>query len=279
MFYPPLTSLKSSSYGKSSNEFQLAHATSVYIVVLLLLFSAPFNSVLANDAQTNVPENATARSYGDGWTCNVGYRKSNGACAVIIVPEHAYPTYKSYGKGWACKRGYLENNEACNYIKIPANGYLDYGGTRVKCDRGYIKKNKLCKLIKIPDNAYLKESSYEQGWACKRGYLENNEACNYIKIPVNGYLDYNGTRVKCDRGYIKKNKLCKLIKIPDNAYLKESSYETGWTCKRGYEMVNMECNTLRVPENAHISFSGKVWECDKPYTKKQGKCILQMKYR
>lgn len=196
-------------------DFQLAQSTSIYIVAFLLLFLASINSVLANDSPVIVPENATVKSYGDGWSCNVGYREVNGACAMVKVPDHAYPTYKSYGKGWECKRG----------------------------------------------------------------YLSNNDVCNYIKIPVNGYLDYNGIRVKCDRGYYMKNKLCELVKVPDNAYLNESSYEPGWTCERGYQMVKKGCVALKVPENAHIGFSGKSWECDKPYTKKLGKCILQSEYR
>jgi len=160
------------------------------------------------------------------------------------TPENA--TAKSYGSGWNCNPGFRESKGGCATIKIPVNAY--------------------------PTN-----KTYGQGWECKRGFREVNNNCNHIKVPKNGYLDYSGIKVKCDRGYLLVNKTCKAIKVPVNGYLKESSYGSGWTCERGYRANKGACVALKIPENAHIDYSGKAWECNKPYSKKQNNCILQVK--
>ena len=48
----------------------------------------------------SMPENASAKSYGEGWVCNVGYRLvNNDACAAVTAPENAFETNRTYGPG------------------------------------------------------------------------------------------------------------------------------------------------------------------------------------
>ncbi len=182
-----------------------------YILIFLALWTVFPGIAVAKDVSIDVPDNATANSYGEGWSCNIGYRESKGRCAFVKVPANAYPTNKTYGQGWQC-----------NY-----------------------------------------------------GFREMNKTCNLVKVPNNGYLDYSGVRVECNRGYQMVNELCVVITVPVNAYLEKTSYGPGWKCERGYRVENAACVALKVPENAHIGYSGKAWECNKPYIKSQGKCILQ----
>jgi hypothetical protein len=190
------------------------HFTSVHALFFLSLWVSTPNLVFAKDATNDTPDNATAKSYGNGWNCNKGYRESKGACATVKVPVNAYPTNKTYGQGWECKRGFQQFNNTCKHIKVPENGYLDYSGIKVQCNRGYRLLNKTCEAIKVPANGHLEESSYGPGWKCERGYRANNKGA---------------------------------------------------------------CIALKIPENAHIGYSGKSWECDKPYFKNQNDCILPVK--
>jgi len=194
-----------------NNEHAQLRLKSVYTLLLLSLSVPGF--VYAKDTADEIPENATMNAYIDGWSCNLGYRESAGACAAVKVPDNAYPTNKSYGQGWECKRSFKKVNNICTKVKVPVNGYLDYSGVRVKCDRGYQMNNKNCVFIQVPKNGFLQPSSYGPGWSCERGYRENEG----------------------------------------------------------------ECIALNVPENAHIGYSGKVWECNEPYTKKNNNCILPLK--
>ena len=162
------------------------------------------------------------------------------------VPKNATANTKSYGNRWNCNKGYRESKGACTTIKVPTNAY--------------------------PTN-----KTYGQGWECKRGFREVSGTCIHITVPENGYLDYSGITVKCDRGYLLVNKTCEAIKVPANGYLVESSLGSGWTCERGYRADKGACIALKIPENAHIGYSGKAWECNKPYIKKQNNCILSVK--
>ena len=197
-------------YKMALDGLQRTRVISAYILIFLSLWATAPNLVYAKGVSNGMPENASAKSYGDGWNCNIGYRENKGACTALKIPANAYPTNKTYGQGWECKRSYREINETCDYIKVPKNGYLDYSGIRVKCNRGYLMVKKTFEVINVPANGYLEESSYGPGWTCERGY-------------------------RADKG---------------------------------------ACIALKIPENAHIGYSGKVWECDKPYTKKQNNCIL-----
>ncbi len=66
-------------------------------LILLPIFIGLPCHALAQAPPGGVPENAQARSYGTGWSCNLGYRESDGACAAIDIPEFAYATNRSYG--------------------------------------------------------------------------------------------------------------------------------------------------------------------------------------
>jgi len=214
LYFFAKSSINLKVYKISLNGLQRTRVISTYILIFLSLWVTTTPSlVFAKGASNDIPENASAKSYGDGWNCNKGYRKSKGVCAAIVVPANAYPTNKSYGQGWECKRSYREVDNTCNYIKVPEHAYLDYSGVKVKCDRGYLMVKKKCEVIKVPANGYLEESSYGPGWKCERGY-----------------------------------------RVGDGA-----------------------CIALKIPENAHISYSGKAWDCNKPYTRQQNSCILPAK--
>ena len=172
----------------------------------------------------------------------------------ILVPNHALSngvsdgvpensSVKSYGGGWSCNPGYRENK----------------GG---------------CAAVKVPENAYPTNKTYGNGWLCKHGFREISNTCMLIMVPENGYIDYSGLRVKCDRGYLLLDDACVEIKVPANAYLMDSYYGPGWTCERGYQALKGACVALNIPENAHIGFSGKVWDCNKPYIERRGSCYL-----
>lgn len=177
-----------------------------YILIFLLAIVPGF--VFADETPEKIPENATAKSYGGGWSCNKGFRESKGGCIAIRIPENAYPNNKSYGPGWECKRGFREAGETCKRINVPVNGYLDYSGMTVKCNRGYLMVDKTCKAIKVPVNAYLNESSYGTGWTCERGYRVERGACVALKIPENAHIGFSGKTWECNRPYIRQLDNC-----------------------------------------------------------------------
>ena len=179
-----------------------------------------------------------------GATPSSVFAKGNSNEVLNGIPENA--SARSYGSGWNCNKGYRESEGACDEIIVPAN-------------------------------AYATNKTYGKGWECKRSFLEVNNSCNFIKVPENAYLDYSGNKVKCDRGYLMVNKTCELIKVPANGFLDVSSYGPGWKCLRGYRADNGVCIALKIPENAHIGYSGKAWECNNPYTRKQNQCVLTVK--
>jgi len=182
--------------------------TSVYALLFLSLWGFSPGLVLAKTVYNEIPENASANRYGDGWSCDKGYRESKGTCVAITVPANAFPTNKSYGQGWECKRSFKQSDNTCNYIKVPKNGYLDYSGIRVKCNRGYLMVDKVCKLIKVPENGYLELSAYGPGWTCERGFRADDDACIALKVPENAHIGYSGKVWECNDPYIKKKNNC-----------------------------------------------------------------------
>lgn len=195
-------------YEITLNGLQRTRVISAYVLMFLFLWLSAPNHVFAKGVSDEIPENATAKSYGNGWNCNMGYRESKGACTAVMVPDNAYPTNRTYGKGWECKRGFREYDKHCQHIMVPENGYLDYSGTRVKCDRGYLMVNKICDAIKVPANGYLKDSSYGSGWTCERGYRENKTDCVALNIPENAHIGFSGNVWECNMPYIKKKNNC-----------------------------------------------------------------------
>ena len=101
----------------------------------------------------NLPANATARSWGEGWDCRHGFLEAGGSCTEIRVPDNAFLNDRSYGKGWSCHRGYREADDKCIEIMVPANAHLLDGsyGDGWACERGYIKLGDRCQAITIPD--------------------------------------------------------------------------------------------------------------------------------
>jgi hypothetical protein len=244
------------------------------LIVLALLAIAP-GAGFAQSGSDGIPKNASAKSYGSGWTCDRGYRAINGGCAAVLVPANAYPIDTSYGRGWECKRGYREVDETCAAIKVPLNGYLEAPGDGWACDRGHREVNGTCATIKVPPNGYLVDASYGAGWKCDRGYRAAGDNCVAIKVPENGYFVESsyGPGWKCDRGYRAANDACVAVKVPENGYFVDASYGPGWRCRRGHRANNGACIALKLPDNAHIDYSGNDWECDKPYRNQRDKCV------
>jgi hypothetical protein len=82
-------------------------------------------------AQGGPPPNATAQRYGDGWTCDPGYRERGGACEAVAIPENAYPADTRYGqRGWECARGFALDGGKCLVIQVPEHAYLDGNSDR-----------------------------------------------------------------------------------------------------------------------------------------------------
>ena len=122
-------------------------------LILLPIFIWLPSHALAQAPSGEVPENAQAKSYGTGWSCNPGYRESDGACAAIDIPEFAYATNRSYGSGWKCSHGFEEVDGSCAPIRVPANAYLDaVAGGGWKCSRGFRAADNACVAIDVPEN-------------------------------------------------------------------------------------------------------------------------------
>ena len=48
-------------------------------IIAVLLFALP---AFAQSAALPIPENASAKSYGDGWECDRNFQKSKGLCVL-----------------------------------------------------------------------------------------------------------------------------------------------------------------------------------------------------
>ena len=185
-----------------------------FAILLGLLVFAP-GAVFAQGASGELPEHARAKSFGSGWECNPGYRKTEGACIAIKVaavsakvPANSYPTDATYGRGWECSWGYRPTRNACVVIEVPAHGYLNSSGGRWECDRGYREAGDACVAIEIPANGYLTEASYGSGWRCDRGYRVADETCAPVTVPQNAHLNFSGNDWDCNRPYRKQKGGC-----------------------------------------------------------------------
>ena len=126
------------------------------IMVALAGLIAATLPLLAQTQASQMPANAQAKSYGDGWECIRGFRQDGDACLATIVPENAYATNRTYGSGWACLHGYREvDSVSCLEVIVPDGGYLDPSGNSWSCHRGYMKVDDICLEIVLPSNAYL----------------------------------------------------------------------------------------------------------------------------
>ncbi|WP_316229218.1 hypothetical protein [Bradyrhizobium sp. SZCCHNR1070] len=160
-----------------------------------------------------IPRNAHANAYGNGWTCDRGFRNSNGQCIVVQMPPNA--DLDIYGSGWTCKRGFRNNNGQCVVVQIPANAELDIYGSGWTCKRGFRNNGGQCVAVQIPQNAEL--DLYGSGWTCKRGFRNNGGQCAAVQIPQNAELD---------------------------------AYGSGWTCSYSFRQVGNECQKMSAAELA-----------------------------
>ena len=192
-------------------------------------------------AQTTIPDNASERSYADGWACNAGFRAEGEECKKIPVPDNAYATDSAYGRGWECHYGFARKDAICTAVTVPTNAYLDSFGTSWSCARGYDSDGSICAKITVPANAHLTDTEYGSGWECEHGYAESRDTCEKIKVPEHGYLSSSayGERWKCERGYQKSRANCVPVVMPTNAHLNYAG--DGWACNRPYEQLGMIC--------------------------------------
>ena len=244
---------------------------SIFAIMLLAL------AAFSQSGARSIPENASAKSYGEGWECNIGFRSSGKLCVAVIVPKNAFETNRSYGAGWECMRGFREiNGSTCVAIVVPEGGYLDPSGQRWRCLRGYIKVADTCQEIVFPANAYLTDLAYSSIWVCERGFEEIDNKCVAIQVPANAYLNEsrNGRPWTCERGFLAQDGQCEAIMIPKNAYLDDARLGSVWKCERGYVASGERCELIKIPENAHLSRSGNRWEYDRNFRVSKQKCLL-----
>ncbi|MEJ2336304.1 MAG: hypothetical protein P8Y26_11840 [Gemmatimonadales bacterium] len=76
----------------------------VHWVPLALLLGIAPTLVAAQADATEAPPNSHAKSYGDGWECDRGFRRVNQSCVAVEVPPNAY--LDPSGGRWECSRGY-----------------------------------------------------------------------------------------------------------------------------------------------------------------------------
>ncbi|GAA4215227.1 hypothetical protein GCM10022290_00080 [Sagittula marina] len=69
-----------------------------------------------------MPENASAKSYCDGWECNIGFRLNEDTCVAVVVPQSANDAKRFYGSGW-------------EWAPISQNARLDRAGNRWGCNK------------------------------------------------------------------------------------------------------------------------------------------------
>lgn len=244
-------------------------------ILAVMFFVLP---AFGQTASQPMPENASAKSYGDGWECNIGFRLNENDCVAVVVPQNAYDTNRSYGSGWECLHGFRRTDEAaCVAVEVPEGGFLDPSGERWRCLRGYLKIDDTCQEIVLPANAYLADASDGSTWTCERGFEATGDQCIAIAVPANAYLNGSGYGQPwtCERGYFAQAGLCEAVAIPANAYFDDASYGSGWKCDRGYAASAETCEFINVPESAHLDRSGNRWECNKNFQKSKGLCVLK----
>ena len=254
--------------------------TNVLMVALMSVLSVFILLSLAQPAiaQTMpMPENASPKNYGDGWSCDIGYRIDGDLCAEISIPPNAYKTNRTYGAGWECVHGFRNaDGGSCVEVVVPTGGFLDPSGARWNCLRGYLKVDEVCREVVVPENAYLTDNTAGPSWACNRGFQVKGDACADISVPTNAYLNDNGygRPWTCDRGFFEKAGACEAVVIPANAYFDEASYGNGWRCDRGYAVSGDQCEAIDLPDNAHFDRSGNRWDCNRNFRKFKGLCVL-----
>ncbi len=240
----------------------------------VLIFSV---QTIAQSSAGSPPENAHPIRYGDGWECDLQFRRDGDQCVPLVVPENAFPTSRSYGSGWRCRRGFENVDDiSCRAVVVPPGAFLTASGTSWRCHRGFQKTGKTCARIELPENAYLTGDSHDSAWECDRGYEKTSEGCSKIHVPENAYLTNAsyGDAWKCERGFFISDGACRRVVVPENGYFDSTSYGPGWKCDRGFSASNGSCAALTLPTNAHLDRSGNRWECDRGFRRSGGNCVV-----
>jgi hypothetical protein len=124
-------------------------------------------------AAPKIPENAIANATGKGWTCNIGFRRENGACVEVKIPENA--TIDFTGRNWMCERGFKREGEGCVAITIPANARLGPAGRGWVCNDGYLRQKDECIAFAVPEHASLAPGG--RSWICDAGFQRIDNRC------------------------------------------------------------------------------------------------------
>lgn len=269
--FPAAATAVAASTAKT-NAGKLLAFTGLVMACLMTLTSLAFGQT------SEFPQNAHAKSYGEGWECDTGYRIAAELCERIEVPANAYVTGHTYGTGWECRRGFKEvDDKSCAAIFVPENAYLDTSGRRWECLRGYTRESNGCAEIVVPENAYLSDEAFGSDWTCERGFSKTSTGCAAIVVPENAFLNGSGfgTPWTCERRFVETQGGCAPVIVPENGYFYEASYGAGWKCARGFEAQDDTCLAIEIPENAHLDRSGNRWECDTSFQTSKGQCVFR----
>ena len=87
------------------------------------------------------------------------------AQTAVAVPDNA--TARRYGAGWTCDRGYRRVGSDCEAVAVPPNAYLSASGDDWECERLFRERDGGCEALLIPANAYAEDRSYGRGWRCE----------------------------------------------------------------------------------------------------------------
>ena len=79
-----------------------------------------------------LPEHAYT-IFGDYWECERGFKRVEGECQPIEVPEHAF--LSSNGNDWTCERGFRRVEDECQSVEVseeaspdlPEHAFVSYG--------------------------------------------------------------------------------------------------------------------------------------------------------
>ncbi len=114
----------------------------VTLVVPVIVFISSILSC-SEAASSDLPEHAYT-TYGDSWSCERGFKKTEDECQSINVPEHAFLTASSWGDGWKCERGFKKTEDECQSINVPEHAFLSSYGNSWSCERGFDRLGDLC---------------------------------------------------------------------------------------------------------------------------------------
>lgn len=250
----------------------LARGGALAGVIAALAFPA-----LAQDGTGPVPENGSARSYGSGWECNLGYRVDGDDCLAIDIPST--PTRPGSPMVRAGPAAAVSNRSAghpASRSRSPRTPFSNPPATTGNATAAIAGAGHPAKPSTCPRTRFFRGKSTGTGWTCERGFAAEAGACVAIDVPPNGYLTNAsyGDAWKCDRGYIETDGRCASIVVPENAFLDPDSYGPGWSCKRGFASRNNTCTAIDTPANAHLDRSGNQWRCDRAFQLENGVCVL-----